>query len=296
MADLLAAGGVLWKRAAAGVPAVAVVHRPRYDDWTLPKGKADDGEPLAATAVREIAEETGYAAVLGRRMRSARYRVPEGDKIVYYWSATPTGGSFAPSEEVDELRWVHPGQAGALLSYSHDRELLADLDGVTAVACTVLLVRHGKAGNRAEWHGKDTRRPLSAPGWRQAEALRRLLPLFGAARVHTAPQTRCRQTVQGLADDLGVDVVDEPLLSEKGYWIDPPAGLRRFTEIARSPGGPAVVCSQGGVIPDLVATLRTAAGLPEGTVASRKGSMWALSFVVGAKRLVAADYYPDPSR
>ncbi|MGH3978626.1 MAG: NUDIX hydrolase [Pseudonocardiaceae bacterium] len=294
MVELTAAGGLLWRSGSSGTAEVAVVHRPRYDDWSLPKGKAANGEPLAATAVREIGEETGHRAVLGRRLRCTRYRVPDGEKTVHYWSATPTGGNFTPNDEVDELRWVRPQQAGELLSYRHDRELLTDLDGATAIAATVVLVRHAKAGKREEWYGDDTLRPLSTAGLRQAEALRALLPLFGAARVHSVPRTRCRQTVQDLADDLGVDVVDEPLLSEEGYWGDPAAGLRRITDIARSPGGSTIVCSQGEVIPHVVSALLARSGLPDRDVPSRKGSLWVLFFTTGGHRLVAADYYPDP--
>lgn len=303
MAEVLAAGGVLWRAGAADVPEVAVVHRPRYDDWSLPKGKQDGAESLAATAVREIAEETGHAVVLGPRMPSTRYRVAEGDKTVHYWAARCTGGTFAPNDEVDDLRWVDVDTARGLLSHPHDRVVVEHLPGVVTVRATLLLVRHGKAGSKDTWPGSDELRPLSPAGWRQAAALRTLLPLFGPRRVHSAPRTRCRQTVQELAADLGVAVVDEPLLSEEGYWVDPPAGRRRLEEIARTPGGPAVVCSQGGMIPDLVGALLGPSAAADRTLRSRKGSVWVLSFAEGAGddgdrgtlRVVAADHYADPA-
>ena len=303
MAEVLAAGGVLWRAGASGVPEIAVVHRPRYDDWSLPKGKQDGTEPIAATAVREIAEETGHAVVLGPRLPSTSYRVADGDKTVHYWAARCNGGTFAPNDEVDDLRWVGVDAAPGLLSYSHDRTVVEHLPGVVAVRATLLLVRHGKAGPKDKWRGSDDLRPLSPAGWRQAAALRTLLPLFGPQRVHSAPRTRCRQTVQDLATDLGVAVVDEPLLSEEGYWVDPRAACRRLEEIARAPGGPAVVCSQGGVIPDLVGTLLEPSAaadrtLPNRTLRSRKGSVWVLSFAEGdggSLRVVAADHHADPA-
>lgn len=295
--DLIAAGGLLWRPAHASSAEVAVVHRPRYDDWSLPKGKPEDGEPLAVTAAREIAEETGHTPVLGRRLQSTRYQAQAGPKTVHYWTARVTGGNFAPSEEVDELRWLRVSQAGELLSYQHDRRLLADLDGATVIDSTVLLVRHAKAGRRQDWHGDDDLRPLSEAGRRQAEGLRTLLPLFGASRVHSAPRTRCRQTVAGLATDLGADVVDEPLLSEEGYWADPDAALRRLVSIAEPAPRAAVVCSQGGAIPDLITMLRARGLLPEIDPRSRKGSFWVLGFTTshdGTQQLVAADHHPDP--
>ncbi|MFN2494343.1 MAG: NUDIX domain-containing protein [Pseudonocardiaceae bacterium] len=294
--ELTAAGAVLWRRSPAGSTEVAVVHRPYYNDWSWPKGKPRRGEPLLATAVREVAEETGHTAALGRRLGSTRYPVAAGEKVAHYWAAHAVSGRFTPSEEVDELRWLAPEEAARLLSYPHDRALLADLDGAATATSPVLLVRHGKAGNREEWDGDDDLRPLTAAGRRQAQALRELLPVFRPQRVHSAPQTRCRQSVEGLAADLDVPVIDEPLLSEEGYGDDPEAGLRRLIEIAAGPG-PAVVCSQGGVIPDVVSRLSAEAGLelPD-PPPSRKGSFWLLSFGdnPAPQSLLSADYYDTP--
>lgn len=278
-----------------------MVHRPRYDDWSWPKGKPWQGEVLAATAAREVAEETGHTAVLNRRLGSTCYPVAAGQKVAHYWGARAVGGCFAPSEEVDELRWLPPGEAADLLSYPHDRALLAGLTGATAITGTVLLVQHAKAGRREDWAGADELRPLTPVGRQQAEALAKLLPLFGVQRVYCAPRTRCRQTVEGLAADLGLPIREEPLLSEEGYHADREAGLGRLLEIAAA--GPAVVCSQRRVIPDLVSRLAREAGLPVAdSIPSRKGSFRVLSFTDGSSSagsssgpvLLADDYYDDP--
>lgn len=294
---LCAAGAVVWQLSPAGEVEIGLIHRPHYDDWSLPKGKPKSGEMLPATAVREVAEETGHTVTLGPRLGSTRYPVLAGAKVVHYWVAQPTGGGFRPSDEVDELRWLPVPKALELLSHQHDRMLLTKLDGWTARRPTVLLVRHAEAGEREHWEGDDDLRPLTTAGHRQAEGLRRLLPLFGAHRVYSAPPLRCRQSVEGLATDLAVPIVMEPRLSEAGYGADPLAGLRRLLEIAAEPGGPAVVCSQGKVIPYLVRSLTDSAGCPPREEPSSKGSCWALFFDIGGPSalptLLSADYYDD---
>lgn len=121
-----AAGGIVLRRTATG-DEVLVVHRPRYDDWSLPKGKLDPGETFEAAAVREVEEETGWRCRLGPELPSVRYRDRHGrDKVVRYWVMTPVEEApFTPGEEVDELRWLSPIAAATLLTYDADRELLA---------------------------------------------------------------------------------------------------------------------------------------------------------------------------
>jgi 8-oxo-dGTP diphosphatase len=293
---LIAAGAALWRWSPSGGVEVALIHRPRYDDWSLPKGKGHTGELLPVTAVREVTEETGHTVTLGPRLGTTRYQVPEGEKVVHYWAAHPTGGSFQPSDEVDELRWLPLAKAIDALSHQHDRTLLDGLDGATAITHAVLLVRHAKAGSSERWQGDDDLRPLTTAGHRQAEVLRTLLPLFGAQRMYSAPQLRCRQTVEGLAADLEVPIIDEPLLSADGFLADPAATLSRLIEIAAGPGGTAAACSQGEVIPDLVRTLAKQAQLQLYDVRSPKGSYWGLYFGGGSSApliLQAADYYAN---
>ncbi len=120
-----AAGGVLWRAGDGGGPETAVVHRPRYDDWSLPKGKPDAGEHLLQTAVREVREETGLDVVVGRRSLRTEYGTSAGPKQVDYWLMEAVGGAFEPGEETDELRWLELPDAVSLLTYEHDQELVA---------------------------------------------------------------------------------------------------------------------------------------------------------------------------
>ena len=125
-AEVKAAGGVVWRRAGDTI-AIAIAHRPRYDDWSLPKGKLEPDEAWEHAALREVEEETGLRCRLGRELSPTSYRDPKGRaKVVRYWLMEPVEGEFVPSDEVDEMRWVSPAEAEALLSYEHDRELLRE--------------------------------------------------------------------------------------------------------------------------------------------------------------------------
>ncbi|MEU6129709.1 NUDIX hydrolase [Saccharopolyspora sp. NPDC047091] len=264
-----AAGAVLCRPGSGGAPEVAVVHRPRHDDWSLPKGKLDPGETSAHAAVREVREETGFGCVLTGYLTRVHYEVPapgggRTGKRVDYFTARAEHGEFAANDEVDELVWVALPKARELMTYPQDRRVLDEFAALPEDPVTLLLVRHAKAGRRAEFDGDDTMRPLSGTGRRQRDALHSWLPLFGPERVYSAPRLRCAETVRPVAADLGIEVAAEPLLSEEGYRADPEAAVHRFLRIAAG-AGTAVVCSQGGVIPDLVARLaRSAERAPGG--------------------------------
>jgi len=293
--DVLAAGAVLWRPGTHGVE-IALVHRPKYDDWSFPKGKLDSGETMPFAAVREIWEETGQTSRLGPLLGDVRYAVPEGRKLVRYWAAEARGGEFTPGSETDELRWLDPPAAAELLSYPHDLDVLQRFTHVGPPVSVIALVRHGKAGSRNQWDGDDALRPLSGSGQEQAWQLERLLGLFGPDRVITAPPVRCRDTVVPLADRLALPIGEEPLLGESGYMEDPAAGLACVRALAAVPGV-TVACSQGGVIPHLVGTLATGAGLPgvdPDDVPAKKGSTWLLTFGPDSA-LRTADYYEHPT-
>jgi 8-oxo-dGTP diphosphatase len=128
--EVLAAGGIVWRRGEQGVE-IALVHRPRYDDWSLPKGKLDPGEDFHEAALREVQEETGLRCSLGEELPEARYRDhKDRPKLVRYWAMEPDGGGddFEPNDEVDELRWVGFAAARELLSYEVDRDLVARVE------------------------------------------------------------------------------------------------------------------------------------------------------------------------
>lgn len=295
--DIFAAGAVLWRRGCGSTPEaghpieVAVVHRPRYGDWSLPKGKVDRGENEPVTAVREVHEETGYTAHLGRQLAEVSYPVGPDTKRVRYWAARCVDGEFSANSEVDQLIWLPVDAAMERLVYEHDRKVLGGFTELPADTRTVLVVRHGSAGSRARYRGDDRVRPLDKRGRAQAEALVGQLLAFGADTVYAADRLRCHQTVAPLAEELGVPISDEPTLSEEAYTADRKAARRRLIEIAGA-GGTPVICSQGKVIPHLVAWWGERDGVRPDTARNRKGSTWVLSLTDG--KLVAADHIDSP--
>lgn len=281
---------VLW-RPGDDAPEVAVIHRPRYDDWSLPKGKVDPGETEPVTAVREVAEETGYAAHLGRRLAAVTYPVDQSTKKVRYWTARAIGGEFSPNSEVDELKWLPISEAIKAVGYPHDRKVLRRFKKLPADTKTVLIVRHGTAGSKSRYKGDDRNRPLDKHGRAQAESLVGQLLSFGAERLYAADRTRCHQTIAPLAEELGVDISSEPLLTEEAYAENRKASRNRFVEIATAEGTP-VICTQGKVIPDLISWWCERDGVRPDKSRNRKGSTWVLSLYDG--RLIAADHIGSP--
>ncbi len=289
---VLAAGAVLWRPGDdPAVPEVAIIHRPRYDDWSLPKGKVDPGETETVTAVREVAEETGYTAHLGRRLAAVSYPIEEGIKKVRYWSARAIGGEFSPNDEVDELKWLPASQAVKALGYPHDRKVLRRFMKLPAATKTVLIVRHGTAGSKSRYKGDDRHRPLDRRGRAQAESLVGQLLAFGADRLYAADRTRCRQTLEPLAEELGVTIETEPLLTEEAYADNRKAARNRFLEIAAADGMP-VICTQGKVIPDLISWWCERDGVRPDRSRNRKGSTWVMSLFDG--HVIAADHIGSP--
>jgi 8-oxo-dGTP pyrophosphatase MutT (NUDIX family)/phosphohistidine phosphatase SixA len=286
-----AAGAVVWRTASPDPDEapleIAVIHRPRYDDWSLPKGKVDPGETAPVAAVREVFEETGHHCVLGRRLVAVSYPIDLGVKKVYYWAARSTGGEFTPGKEVDQLVWLPVAEAMKKLDYAQDRKVLRQFQKQSADTRTVLVVRHGTAGRKSRFSGDDTKRPLDKRGRAQAEALVAQLLAFGVTDVHAADRVRCHQTMEPLAAELGVPIQNEQTLTEEAYAKSPKRARHRMQRIAAQPGTP-VICSQGKVIPYLVAWWCQRDGVEPDKSRNHKGSTWVLSLSNG--RLVAADH------
>jgi len=252
------------------------VHRPRYDDWSLPKGKLRRGEHPLAAAGREVVEETGVRPAVGLRLPSTRYRVLLGgefvDKTVDYWAMNAVEeGWFAANSEVDGVSWFPVDDALDRLTYDHDRPVVARLAALPVVTGTIVLMRHAPAGKRNEWPGPDIQRPLDETGRERAQALAGLLVWFAPERFFSAAPLRCVKTVAPAATRLGLPVQVEPDFNESA---DPETAAARLRALAAA-GGSTVVCSQGGLIPGLLAALT---GEPGSALRTPKGEGWVLSF------------------
>lgn len=285
-----AAGGLVWREDHGGVR-VALVHRPKYDDWSLPKGKLDPGEHPMLAAAREVTEEAGVRAVLGPRLPSVSYRVgvPGGsdDKVVDFWAmaAGPTD-DFTPNDEIDAVRWVRLESVTAALTDDDYAPVVAAFAALPRITATVLLVRHASAGSRDDWTGPDDRRPLDDKGRAQSALLADLLPLFAPERALTATVLRCRQTIGPAAARLGLTPVAERVFDETAHAVHPERAAHRVRELAGARDR-TLVCSQGGLIPDTVALLADSDGVPVPSVRTPKAAGWVLSFA--GSRLIAAD-------
>jgi len=260
-----AAGGVVWRTRAPKQPTdtkdrieVLLVHRPGYKDWTFPKGKPDKGESLPVTAVREIAEETGYTVRIGHPLPETMYRVKGGMKRVSYWVARPVGKpkEFKPNGEIDQVRWVRVKEARKLLTYDHDRILLKAFSALRDAKAhrtrTVIVLRHAQARTRNGWKADDLERPLTKPGESQAKKLAPLLRAYGVRSVITSPAIRCAQTVDSYARSVKALMEVDDRLAEDTK----PARVERSIATAIERKGPIVICSHRPTLPWIFASLK----------------------------------------
>jgi 8-oxo-dGTP diphosphatase len=285
-----AAGGVPWRAGPSGAVEIALVHRPRYGDWTLPKGKLEPAEHPLAAAVREVREETGLDCVPQVRLPTINYLtgVPGVEKSVDFWSMrVTTDHGRAPDHEVIEVRWVGLGHAPGMLTYAHDRGVVAAFAELPRISNELTLVRHGHAGSRRDWPGPDEQRPLDPLGVREATALTGLLTLCAPQRVISASPLRCRETVAPLAAALGVPVKVDPAFDEDSPQ-GVPGAVAAVQALARDEV-PTTICSQGRLIPPLLAALNPGNATAIEEFGTPKGSGWLLAFagteVVSADRL-----------
>ena len=173
------------------------------------------------------------------------------------------------------------------MSYAYDRKILRRFIKHPPDTQTILVVRHGTAGSKSRFSGDDKMRPLDKKGRAQAEALVGQLSAFGPTDVYAADRVRCHQTVEPLAEELGVMICNEPTLTEEAYAENPKRARRRVLQIAGLHRTP-VICTQGKVIPDLIAWWCDRDGIRPDKSRNRKGSTWVLSLAAG--RLLAADH------
>ncbi len=265
-----AAGALVW-RVRAGRLQVALVHRPRYRDWSWPKGKLDPGEVPPVAAVREVEEETGMAVVLGLPLPGLRYALSDGRrKVVHYWAARVAGRGddvplrarppvpHADRSEIDHWEWFDTAQAARRLTRRDDRRPLDAL--VEAYAKdrldtrALVVARHGQARKRALWGGTEDDRPLTGLGLRQAATLTPLLAAFGVEQVVTSRWERCATTVAPYAQAAGVTPEVADGLTEARH-DESPARVAAIVRDALEARRDTVLCTHRPVLPTVLDVL-----------------------------------------
>jgi 8-oxo-(d)GTP phosphatase len=256
-----AAGGVILRRSRTGEQEVLITHRPKYDDWSFPKGKADPGESDEDCALREVEEETGIRCLLGPELATASYIDRKGrNKTVRYWAMEPEAGEFVANDEVDRAEWVNLRSALERLSYDHDVAKVEELLQQEVNEGSILFVRHATAGKREKWDGDDRLRPLDARGRRQAAELAEMLSDYPVKRILSSPFVRCTQSVEPLGERLGLEIETVDELAEGATAGE----VHRLMDSLR--GELAVLCTHGDVVETVLGS----------SVPNKKGGVWVL--------------------
>jgi 8-oxo-(d)GTP phosphatase len=298
-----AAGAVAWRPGPDGRPEILLVHRRKYDDWSLPKGKVEPGEALPVTAVREVLEEGGARLALGRRLDSVRYNVGGRPKRVHYWSASVTSvdDHAVPNDEVDKVEWVAADRAAERISYNRDNAVVADFARLPPRTVPIILLRHAKAVAKSHWKRADDRRPLDDAGRADAKALAELLACFGPrARLITSPAARCVETLRPLAELSGAELRVEPSLyihhhSSRTVPPDSHPSITALLSEAIAAGEPTIFCAHRENIPVLQAAALAALGVAQPPSDAAPGSALAASALSASPLVGSAESgHPQP--
>lgn len=268
-----AAGALVW-REKGGDLQVLLVHRPRYDDWSFPKGKLESGESLCACAVREVAEETGAQVRLEQPLETIRYRLGDGTrKEVRYWAARELDRGSpalaargriprASRSEIDGVRWMGVKEARKRLDHAIDRDLLGSLvdlwEDDKLDTWTLVLVRHARAVKRSVWNRPKKRtaeqdeatRPLTGDhGRARARALAPILAAYGVGRAISSPWKRCCDTMAPYCRAAGLKLELEPAITEHAHATAPKTTRKVVERALRMREGPVALCTHRPVLP-----------------------------------------------
>lgn len=255
---VVAAGAIPWRINSNGLE-VLLIHRPRYDDWSWPKGKIDPGETIPECAAREVREEIGLSAPLGIPLPPIHYHVASGLKVVHYWAVKVNGAKLVPDgKEVDRVVWCAPQTAAGMLSNPSDvvplEHLQAAHEDDQLDTWPLIVVRHAKAKPRSSWTKAEGERPLAATGVRQAQAVGRLLQAWQPPRVVTSPWRRCVSTVAPYLKASGAKVKLVDALTEHRHARTPKktgAVIEALLDKQQS----VAVCTHRPALPTILAQL-----------------------------------------
>ena len=246
-----AAGAVVWRNNKDKTE-VAIIHRPKYNDWSFPKGKLEVGESLIACAHREVFEETNIQTEFGPFLGDIEYLTPDGKKQVSFWAAKViTHKDFSPNSEVDQLKWVEVKKVKELLTLETDKKILAQFMKLDFDTKPFILHRHAKAITRDEWQGDDDDRPLDSLGQNQAKRLLSIYQVYNIEQIHTSDAVRCYDTVNPMVKGLGIKLEVTGKLSESTYKKDKEKAFDYAKDLIKEDVR-ILLCSHNPILPKML--------------------------------------------
>ena len=250
-ATIQAAGAVVWRNQ-NGQTEIAIIHRPKYGDWSFPKGKAEIGESLIACAHREVLEETNIQTEFGAFLGDVEYLTPDGKKRVSFWAAKAINQiDFNPNSEVDQLSWVNVNKVKELLTLDTDKKILAQFIKLDFDTKPFILLRHAKAVTRDEWQGDDDDRPLDSLGQNQVNRLLALYQVYNLEQIHTSDAVRCYDTVNPIGKGLGIKLEVTGKLSESTYKKDKEKAFDYAKDLIKEDAR-ILLCSHNPILPRML--------------------------------------------
>ena len=246
-----AAGAIVWRNNKDNTE-VAIIHRPKYDDWSFPKGKVEPSESLIACAYREVIEETNIQTEFGAFLGDVEYLTPDGKKRVSFWAAKAMNQrDFIPNSEVDQLKWVEVKKVKDLLTLETDKKILAQFVKLDINTKPFILLRHAKAVTREEWQGDDDDRPLDSLGQNQANRLLAIYQVYNIEQIHTSDAVRCYDTVNPIVKGLGIKLEVTGKLGESTYKKDKEKAFEYAKDLVKEDTR-ILLCSHNPILPKML--------------------------------------------
>jgi 8-oxo-dGTP pyrophosphatase MutT (NUDIX family)/phosphohistidine phosphatase SixA len=284
-----AAGALLWRETTKRTIEIALIHRPKYDDWTLPKGKIEEGETALQCAYRELIEETGITASFTRQLGTVEYEESGQRKRVIFWAAQCAldASQFIANEEVDQLEWLSPELALSKATHESDQEMIENFLSQSPRTDTLIILRHTKALERGDWDEEDSQRTLDELGFDQAQLLIKHLQPFAIEEIYTSDFTRCVQTVTPLAHSRGLSITQVPSLNEYTFNEDPLRAVS-FANALKQDEKNILICSHNPVIPTMLRGILNTKLKNKDLIKLEPGDAWIVHRVQG--EIVGLDY------